>query len=51
MGTGAQALNDVVRRYIVGSDTVESWQIRHPGEPLAIAVVLLTLMLWFGWRV
>lgn len=51
MGTGAQALNDVVRRYIVGGDTVQSWQIRHPGEPLAIAVVLFPLMLWFGWRV
>jgi hypothetical protein len=51
MATGAQALNDIVRRYIVGGDTVEPWQIRHPGEPLAIAVVLLPLMLWFGWRV
>lgn len=51
MGTGAQALNDVVRRYVVGGDTVEPWQIRHPGEPLAVAVVLFPLILWFGWRV
>ncbi len=51
MGTGAQALNDVVRRYVVGGDTVEAWQIRHPGEPLATAVVLFPLVLWFGWRV
>ncbi len=51
MGTGAQALNDVVRRYVVGGDTVEPWQIRHPGEPLATAVVLFPLILWFGWRV
>lgn len=51
MGTGAQALNDVVRRYVVGGDTVEAWQVRHPGEPLAIAVVLLPLILWFGLRV
>ncbi len=51
MGTGAQALNDVVRRYVVGGDTVEAWQVRHPGEPLAIAVVLFPLILWFGWRV
>jgi len=51
MGTGAQALNDVVRRYVVGGDTVEAWQTRHPGEPLAIAVVLFPLILWFGWRV
>jgi hypothetical protein len=51
MGTGAQALNDVVRRYVVGGDTVEAWQIRHPGEPLATAVVLFPLILWFGWRV
>ncbi len=51
MGTGAQALNNVVRRYVVGGDTVEAWQIRHPGEPLAIAAVLFPLILWFGWRV
>ena len=51
MGTGGQALNDIVRRYVVGGDTVEAWQIRHPGEPLAMAVVLFPLMLWFGWRV
>jgi len=51
LGTGAQALNDVVRRYVVGGDTVQAWQIRHPGEPLAIAIVLFPLILWFGWRV
>ena len=51
LGTGAQALNDIVRRYVVGGDTVEAWQLRHPGEPLAIAVMLLPLILWFGWRV
>lgn len=51
MGTGAQALNDVVRRYVVGGDTVQAWQIRHPGEPLAVAAVLFPLILWFGWRV
>jgi hypothetical protein len=51
LGTGAQALNDLVRRYVVGGDAVQAWQIRHPGEPLAIAIVLLPLVLWFGWRV
>jgi hypothetical protein len=51
LGTGAQALNDLVRRYVVGGDTVQAWQLRHPGEPLAIAVVLFPLILWFGWRV
>jgi hypothetical protein len=51
MGTGAQALNDIMRRYVVGGDTVEPWQIRHPGEPLSTAVVLFPLVLWFGWRV
>jgi hypothetical protein len=51
MGTGAQALNDVVRRYVVGGDTVEAWQVRHPGESLATAVVLFPLVLGFGWRV
>ncbi|MDP9238205.1 MAG: hypothetical protein M3P30_12560 [Chloroflexota bacterium] len=51
LGTGSQALNDVVRRYVVGGDAVQPYQIRHPGEPLSIAIVLLPLMLWFGWRV
>ena len=51
MGTGAQALNDVMRRYIVGGGAVQAFQIRHPGEPLAIAIVLFPLVLWFGWRV
>ncbi len=51
LGTGAQALNDLVRRYVVGGDTVEPWQMRHPGEPLAIALMLFPLALWFVWHV
>jgi hypothetical protein len=51
LGSGAQALNDLVRRYVVAGDVVEPWQIRHPGEPLGFAVVLLPLIAWFGWRV
>ena len=50
LGTGAQALNDIVRRYVLGGATVQPWQLRHPGGPLSVAVVLLPLMLWFGWR-
>ncbi len=50
LGTGAQALNDIVRRYVVGGDPVQPWEVRHPGEPLAVAIVLFPLMLWFGWR-
>ena len=31
LGTGAQALNDIVRRYVLGGTTVQTWQLRHPG--------------------
>ena len=51
LGTGAQALNDILRRYVVGGDAVQQWEVRHPGGPLSTAVVLLPLALWFGWRV
>ncbi len=51
VGTGAEALNDMVRRYVVGGDVVDAWSVRHPGEPLATAVVLFPLLLWFAWRV
>jgi hypothetical protein len=50
LGTGAQALNDVMRRYVLGGTTVQPWEVRHPGGPLSVAIVLLPLMLWFGWR-
>ena len=29
---------------------MQPWQLRHPGGPLSVAIVLLPLMLWFGWR-
>jgi hypothetical protein len=51
LAAGAAAINDTVRRYLVGGDDIDAWMIRHPGEPLAIAIVLLPLVLWFGWRV
>ena len=50
LGTGAQALNDLMRRYVLGGTTVQPWDVRHPGGPLSVAIVLLPLMLWFGWR-
>ena len=50
IGTGAQALNDILRRYVVGGDVVSPFEVRHPGEPLAVAIALLPLVLWFGWR-
>lgn len=48
---GATALNDVVRRYVLGGDVVQPWNVRHPGEPLGFAIALLPVALWFGWRV
>lgn len=51
LAAGATALNDIVRRYVVGGDTVEPWQMRHPGEPLAIAIAMMPLVAWFGLRV
>ena len=50
IGTGAQALNDIVRRYVVGGDVVQPFEVRHPGEPLGVALALLPLVLWFAWR-
>ena len=50
LGTGAQALNDIMRRYVLGGTTVQPWDVRHPGGPLSVALVLLPLMLWFAWR-
>lgn len=50
IGTGAQALNDIVRRYVVGGDVVQPWEVRHPGEALGVAIALLPLVLWFAWR-
>jgi len=50
IGTGAEALNDVMRRYVVGGDVVQTFEVRHPGDPLSVAIVLLPLVVWFGWR-
>ncbi len=50
LGSGAAALNDIMRRYVVGGDVVQPWQVRHPGEALGVAVALLPLIAWFGWR-
>jgi hypothetical protein len=50
IGTGAQALNDIVRRYVVGGDIAQAFEVRHPGGSLSVAVVLFPLVLWFAWR-
>ena len=51
LAAGAAALNDLMRRYVLEGATVDPWAIRHPGEPLAIALVMLPVALWFGFRV
>jgi len=51
LGAGAAALNDVLRRYVVAGAEPAWYDVRHPGEPLAIAVTMLPLALWFGLRV
>jgi predicted negative regulator of RcsB-dependent stress response len=35
---------------VLGRTAVQPWQVRHPGGSLSVAIVLLPLMLWFGWR-
>jgi len=51
LGAGATALNDLVRRYVVGGETVNEWEIRHPGEPLSVALMMIPLVIWFALRV
>ena len=51
LASGATALNDIMRRYVLGgTDTLLPFERRHPGGPLAIAIVMLPLVVWFGWR-
>lgn len=51
LALAATALNDIVRRYVLEGGALEPWQVRHPGEHLGYAIVLLPVALWFGWRV
>jgi hypothetical protein len=49
--SGAIALDDIVRRYLIGADErLNQYQLRHPGEAIALAITMLPLALWFGWR-
>ena len=45
------ALYDTLRRYVLSTENLRSWEFPRPGEPIAVAVVFLPLVLWFGWRV
>jgi hypothetical protein len=51
LASGGTALHGVIRRYALETDKLSSWEMPHPGETLAFAVVFLPLSLWFGWRV
>ena len=51
LASGGVALHGVIRRYVLETDNLSSWEMPHPGDPLAFAIVFLPLSLWFGWRV
>jgi hypothetical protein len=51
LASGGAALHGVIRRYVLETDNLSSWEMPHPGDPLAFAIVFLPLSLWFGWRV
>jgi hypothetical protein len=51
LGSGGGAVYGILRRYVLETENMDPWEFPHPGEPLAFAVVLLPLSLWFGWRV
>jgi len=51
LASGGTALHGIIRRYALETDKLSSWEMPHPGEPLAFAVAFLPLSLWFGWRV
>lgn len=51
LGSGGGAVYGILRRYALETENMDPWELPHPGEPLAFAVVLLPLSLWFGWRV
>jgi hypothetical protein len=51
LASGGTGLYGMLRRYALESGSLEAWELPHPGEPLAFAIVFLPLSLWFGWRV
>ncbi len=44
-------LSEVLRRYILTVENRQPWDIPHPGEPLAFAIVFVPLWMFFGVRV
>ncbi len=53
LGGGGAAVNDLLRRYVLDTGGVHSWDwdTPRPGGALATAIIFLPLALWFGWRV
>ena len=51
LASGGAALHGIIRRYVLETENLDAWELPHPGDPLAFAVVFLPLSLWFGWRV
>ena len=51
LASGGVALHGIIRRYVLETGNLSSWEMPHPGETLAFAVAFLPLSLWFGWRV
>lgn len=47
----ASLLNELLRRYLLTSDTRDPWDMPHPGEPLGLAITFLPLWALFGLRV
>jgi len=43
-------LNELLRRYLLTSDTRDPWDTPHPGEPLGLAITFLPLWAVFGFR-
>ncbi len=48
LAAGGTALASVLERF--AEDNAQGWRDHHPGEPLALAVVLLPLAAWFAYR-
>ncbi|HUS82325.1 MAG TPA: hypothetical protein VM013_03595 [Dehalococcoidia bacterium] len=51
LGGGGAAVYETLRRYVLETDTFESWDYPRPGGAIGVAVVFLPLALWFAWRV
>jgi hypothetical protein len=51
LASGATALYDILRRYLLEADALRSWEYPRPGGSIAFAAVFLPLAAWFAWRV